>query len=141
MKHNSWGERRASTRAWKRRLWIAGVAAVMLALPFALHFGSKHYAAAGGTMPDGRFPLWIPVSFWITTVTVALAGMLRLYRLSDEFERRRLIDAGAAAGLLLILLMPPVFFLGLLDGGGVMLVWLGAVAIGLTLAMRPRSYP
>lgn len=139
MKYQSWGERRAGTRAWRRRLWIGGTAAMLLALPFALHFGSQHYAAAGGAMPDGRFPLWIPVSFWITAIAVALAGLLRLHRLSDEFERRRLIDAGAIAGLLLILLMPPVFFLDLLDGGGVMLVWLGAVAVGLTMAIRPRS--
>ncbi|WP_230769331.1 hypothetical protein [Sphingomonas sp. Leaf4] len=134
-----WGERRATARQRARRRWIAGITAVVLASPFALHHGSKHYAASGGAMPDGRFPLWIPILYWLLVVAIAIAGVIRLYRTSDEFERRRLIDGFAVGGLLLGLLVPPLFFLDLRFG--LIYAWLAALLAGLATFTLRRSTP
>lgn len=138
MPQDRWGENRAATRARRRMMWIAGTGALLAALPFALHFGARHYAAAGGAMPEGRFPIWIPVAFWITAIAVAIVGTLRLYRLSDEFERQRMVESIAGAGAVLLLLVPPTIFLDLLKGGAALLLWLLAVATGLTMFARRR---
>ncbi len=134
-----WGERRATARQRARRRWIAGVVTMVLASPFALHHGSKHYAASGGVMPHGRFPLWIPILYWSIVVAIAIAGVVHLYRASDEFERRRLIDGFAVGGLLLGLLVPPLFFLG--SHFGMLYAWLVALLAGLATFTLRRSTP
>jgi len=136
MSDPQWGERRAAMRQRTRGLWIAGIAALLMASPFLLGAGARYYYRSGGAMPDDRFPLWIPVTYWAMVVAVALIGVARLYRASDEFERRRLIDGFAVSGLLLGLCVPPVFFLGY--DFGIMYVWTIAFLAGLAVFARPR---
>ncbi len=137
MSEPHWGERRAAVRQRARRRRIAAVVAILLASPFALHHGAKHYALSGGVMPDGRFPMWIPLLYWAVVIVVALAGVLRLYRTGDEFERRRLIDGFAASGLLLGLTIPPAFVLGMRFG--MIYLWLAALALGLAVFLWRRT--
>ncbi len=134
-----WGEQRAARRQRARRRWIAGIVAVILASPFALHHGSKAYWRSGGVMPDGRFPMWIPTLYWIIVVGIALAGVIRLCRTSDEFERRRLIDGFAVSGLILGLIVPPLFFLGY--PFGILYAWLVALLAGIAVFALRRSTP
>lgn len=134
-----WGERRAAVRQRNRALWIAGTAAVLIASPFLLGVAARHYAASGGAMQNGRFPMWIPIAYWAIVVAVALIGVGRLYRTSDEFERHRLIDGFAVGGVLLGLGIPPAFFLGY--PFGTMYVWTIAFLAGLAVFARPRVAP
>lgn len=131
-----WGEHLAIARRRARLLWITGITVLLLASPFALDFASRRYARTGGTMPDGRFPMWIPILYWIVVIAVALIGVVRLYRTSDEFERRRLLDGFAVGGMLLGLGIPPAFFLGY--PFGTMYVWIIAFLAGLAVFARPR---
>ncbi|WP_294326210.1 hypothetical protein [uncultured Sphingomonas sp.] len=131
-----WGERRVAIRQRSRRLWIAGIAGLLIASPFLLSAAARHYAASGGAMQDGRFPMWIPITYWAIVVAVALIGTGRLYRTSDEFERRRLIDGFAVGGMVLGLANPPAFFLGYQFG--IMAVWTIAFLAGLAVFARPR---
>lgn len=131
-----WGEHLAIARRRARLRWIAGITVLLLASPFVLDFASRRYARTGGTMPDGRFPMWIPILYWIVVIAVALIGVIRLYRTSDEFERRRLTDGFAVGGMLLGLGIPPAFFLGY--PFGTMYVWIIAFLAGLAVFARPR---
>ncbi len=137
MPDSDWGERRAVARHRARRRWIVGLAAALLASPFALSAFSHHYAQSGGAMrPNGGFPLWIPLAYWALVIAVALFGVVRLYRTSDEFERRRLIDGFAGSGLLLGLFTPPAAMVGTINS--VMIVWVVALFTGLGVFARPR---
>ncbi|MEP9401762.1 hypothetical protein [Sphingomonas sp. VNH70] len=136
MPDTHWGEHRAAARQRARVRWIAGIAAVLIASPFALDFAARRYVATGGTTTDGRFPLWLPLAYWAIVIAVALTGVYRLHRSSDEVERRRLIDGFAASGLLLGLFVPPAIFVGTINS--VMLVWIVALFTGLAVFARPR---
>ena len=131
-----WGERRAAIRQRSRGLWIAGIAACLITSPFLLDATARQYAVSGSAMREGRFPMWIPITYWAIVVAVALIGVVRLYRTSDEFERRRLIDGFAVGGTLLGLGIPPAFFLGY--PFGTMIVWIIAFLAGLAAFARPR---
>lgn len=136
MSDPQWGERRAAVRQRVRGLWIAGIATFLIASPFLLSVAARYYHKNGGAMPASRFPLWIPVTYWTIVVVAGLIGVAHLYRTSDEFERRRLIDGFAVSGLLLGLCVPPIFFLGYQFG--VMSVWIIAFLAGLVAFARPR---
>ncbi len=132
-----WGERRTATRQRARWRWIAGLVVVLLASPFVLDFGARQYWLAGGALPGGRFPLWIPLVYWALVVGIAAFGVAHLFRLSDEFQRRRLIEGFAAAGLLLGLSIPPAYAMGLRHG--FMFLWLGALVAGFVVMALRRS--
>lgn len=137
MSDPAWGERRAATRQRTRSLWIACIVLFLAASPFLLGAAALHYHNSGGIMPDGRFPLWIPIAYWIIVATVALIGVIRLHHASDEFERRRLIEGFAVSGLILGLSIPPVFFLGYQFD--IMYSWIVAFLAGLLVFFRPRG--
>lgn len=139
MSEPRWGERRATVHQRVRRRWIVGSTTVLVASPFALSAMAQHWQAVGGAMPNGRFPLWIPILYWFVVATIALIGASRLYRASDEFERRRLVDGFAVSGVLLGLLVPPLFFLDFRFG--IIFAWIVAFVAGLVVFARPRITP
>ncbi|MDJ0278620.1 hypothetical protein QLH51_17650 [Sphingomonas sp. 2R-10] len=134
-----WGERRAAVRQRTRAVWVAGVTLALMASPFLLGLTARQYAVRGGAMRDGRFPIWIPIAYWTIVVAVALIGVAGLYRQSDEFERRRLIDGFAVSGMVLGLGVPPIFFVG--HPFGIMYAWVVALLAGLAVFAWPRVAP
>lgn len=111
-KNNHWGLVRANAKTRGRRFHIGAATLVMLGFPFLLDAGSRLYLNMGGMMPDGGFPLWLPLLFWAAEITVAAATAVLVFRGSDEFERQALVEAGAVGSSVLILLLPPLFFMG-----------------------------
>lgn len=140
---DQWGQARTNARTRWRRIQVASAAVIMLTLPFLLDAGSRSYLNMGGTMPGGQFPIWLPLSFWIAEVTVAIGGFALIFRGSDEYQRRALMEGAALAGGVLLLLLPPFFFLGGLFGShhtdAVFGLWAAAFAFGaITYRARLR---